>query len=457
MTDPSTDKMPEELSKPQSPSLLRRVLKGASWTLGGHLISQGIRLGSNLILSRLLFPEAFGLMALVYTFLSGLTMLSDTGTNLNIVQSKRGDDQAFLNTAWTVDCIRGIVLWLLACVISVPAASFYQEPILMALLPVVGLTLIISGFNSNKVVIANRNLDLKRVTILNLTVQILSILITLVGAWVANAIDAPRDTAVWALVLGNLTGSTTYLIMSYTYFPGKGNRFQLEREALGELFRFGRWIFLSTLLTFFAFQGSNLIIPRLLGVAFLGIYSFASNLSQVASTIVSMIGDRVLFPSYAELHRDRPERLYRALRRARISLLAVHWAIALFLIFFGQPLINIMYDSRYADAGWMLQILALGSLVSILESTYSNVLLAQGKSFLLTVMMVMQMTFQIIGIFAGYHLGREFGLLVGLAFAGWAVYPFQAVIYSRVSIWQPEVDLPVIALASALAVYVFAF
>lgn len=455
MAESPLEQAPNGVPEQKSSSLFRRVLKAAAWTLSGHAASQVIRLASNLILSRLLFPEAFGLMALVYTFLSGLQMLSDTGTNPSIIQSKRGNDPAFLNTAWTIDCIRGGVLWLAACILSIPIANFYKEPILQYLLPVCGLTLLLSGFNSNKIVLANRNLALGRLTAIDLIVQVSGVVVILVCASIAKVTNAPRDIAVWAMVAGNLVSSGMYLILSYTFIEGEGNRFHFDREAFDELFRFGRWIFLSTLLTFFAYQGNNLVIPRLLGFTFLGIFSFASNLSQFAGGIVGMMESRVLFPSYSEVHRERPERLRSVLRRSRIVLNAVNCAVAMFFIFFGPLLIQIMYDDRYSDAGWILQLLALGSIMSLLPSTYTNVLLAQGKTYILTVMLVIQTIIQFTGIFTGYYFGQQFGLVVGLSSTGWAIYPIAAIIYARLSIWQPEVDFPVIGLAAILTAIVF--
>jgi hypothetical protein len=81
----------------------------------------------NLILTRLLFPEAFGLMALVQVFLSGLQMFSDIGIQTSVIRSKRGEDPAFLDTAWTVQVLRGGLLWLGCLGIAGPAAAFYEE------------------------------------------------------------------------------------------------------------------------------------------------------------------------------------------------------------------------------------------------------------------------------------------------------------------------------------------
>ena len=128
-----------------SDSLSARVLRSSALTMAGFGVSQGLRLVSNLVLTRLLFPEAFGLMALVMVFLMGLGQFSDVGVTPAILQSKRGDDRDFLNTAWTIQVIRGFGLWIVAVAAAWPMAALYGEPILTQLLPVAALTLLISA------------------------------------------------------------------------------------------------------------------------------------------------------------------------------------------------------------------------------------------------------------------------------------------------------------------------
>ena len=93
-----------------APSLAARALRASAITMGGFVASQALRLASNLVLTRLLFPEAFGLMALVTVFVMALVMLSDIGTGPAIMGSRRGDDPAFLDTAWTIQILRGAIL-----------------------------------------------------------------------------------------------------------------------------------------------------------------------------------------------------------------------------------------------------------------------------------------------------------------------------------------------------------
>src|SRR5690606_17029308 len=97
-------------------TLRSRVVRSSAWTLAGHALGHGMSLVSNLALAALLFPEAFGVMALVRLVLRGLKMFSDVGIGPSIIQHRRGEDPAFLNTAWTIQIVRGVLLFLATCV-----------------------------------------------------------------------------------------------------------------------------------------------------------------------------------------------------------------------------------------------------------------------------------------------------------------------------------------------------
>jgi O-antigen/teichoic acid export membrane protein len=439
MADTPSPPNPDAAPKP---SLKARAIRGSAWTLGGYGANQALRFASNLILTRLLFPEAFGLMSLVQIFLQGLEMFSDIGIKPSIIHDKRGDDPDFLNTAWTIQAGRGVGLWLLSCAIAYPASQFYREPMLTQLLPVVGLTALIAGFTSTKLPTANRNLRLGLVTSLELTAYVVGLTVMIFCAW--------RYESVWALVAGGLVDSLVRMTLSHVMLPGISNRFHWDREAFKSLYRFGRWIFISTALTFLAGQGDRLILGRLLDVRFLGIYTIALTLSRFPRQAISQIIDRVLFPSYAELMRDRPERMYANLRKSRLGLISISWGISILFILFGPALINTLYDARYADAGWIIQIVSLGALIGIVGGTYDGVLMAQGKTFLVSLLLIVQIVTQLGAMIVGYQLNGQTGVIWGLASVTWVTYPIKAVIFSRLSLWQPELDMPFLGAAGII-------
>jgi len=443
MTDDRTEDQMNESDSAQPRSLKHRAFRASLWILGSQVFGQVLRFASNLILTRLLFPKAFGLMALVSTFLTGLHMFSDVGIGPSIIQNKRGDDPEFLNTAWTIQVLRGFGLWLCTCLIAWPAAQFFHEPMLMQLLPVVGLTALISGFDSTKLVTANRKLILGRVTFIELTIQTLNLVTTAVIAWIFRS--------VWALVIGWLISSLANMILSHVVLEGERNRFHWNPSAFKELHKFGRWIFFNTALSFLAYQSDRLVLGRLLDITFLGVYSLAQNLSRMSGEVINQVSGKVLFPSYSELLRDRPEAFRSALRRSRLTIILVNWGSSLFFIFFGNALVHILYDNRYADAGWMLQTMAIGGLISSLPNSYSGVLLAKGKVSTLAFLQAFQVAARLISMFVGFHLGGQHGVIIGLVCADWAAYPIEAIILHRLSMWQPEIDFPFIGAAFLIA------
>ncbi|XQQ05791.1 MAG: oligosaccharide flippase family protein [Leptolyngbya sp. IPPAS B-1204] len=434
-------------SKEQKPTLKQRAIRGSIWTFLGYGSSQILRLGGNLVLTRLLFPEAFGLMALVQTFLTGLQMFSDLGIFPSIVHSKRGEDPAFLNTAWTLQVIRGIVLWIGTCIIAAPIARFYDEPMLMQLLPVAGLSALIDGTASTKLATANRQLALKQLTTLEISIYAISLSVMIVGAWLYRS--------VWVLLLGGLIGSLLKSIASHVLLKGERNSFCWDKEAFHELQQFGQWIFLSTIIAFFALQGDRLVLGWLLDVRFLGIYTVALGLSSAVESIVTQMNSKVLFPSYAELIRERPAALYRVLRKARLILMALSSSFAIFLVLFGKPLIDLLYDERYLEAGWILRVLAIGFLGRVLSVTYEDILLAKGQTFKTMLLTSIGALFQLNSMLLGYSLAGPQGVIIGIAATEWLTYIAYALYFNRLSLWQPELDFPVVTLAGCLTLIVY--
>lgn len=430
--------------KSQPRSLKKLALNGSLWTMGGYGAAQLLRLVSNVILAKLLFPEAFGLMVLVTIFMQGIAMFSDIGIRPSIIQNER-NDAAFLNTAWTMQVIRGMVLWLIACLGAYPYSLLYNEPLLALMLPVAGLTAVIAGFNSTALATTSRKLQLARLTILEFIAQAVSIIVMI--AWVLV------HPTVWGLVAGGITSSLVKMLLSHIWLGDIKNKLYWEKDAAGRLFRFGRWILASTALTFFARQIDRMLLGFYLGTATLGIYSIAAMFKDTANASIQMLGSKVLFPSYSELVRTGDDtRLYNALKKTRLIMIAGSWIISILLIFLGPIIISYLYDERYSDAVWMIQILPLGTLVGVLSLTYQNMYLAKGRSDFITLILVIQLILQSFVIIIGYYYFKLFGVIIGLAMIGWLIYPINAYLIHKLKLWQPAIDIPVILAAILFAI-----
>jgi O-antigen/teichoic acid export membrane protein len=430
-------------SNQQTKSLKTLVLRGSYWTFSGFAIAQCIRLVSNIIMAKLLFPEAFGLMALVMVFMQGITLFSDIGITPSIIQNKRGNDPAFLNTAWTMQVVRGFCLWFITIIGAYPYSILYGEPVLAYILPVAGISAIISGFNSTSLATANRDINLKKITLSELAAQTIALVVMI--CWVAVS------PTVWGLVVGGLINALVKLFLSHYWIATEKNKFQWDPSSAKSLFSFGKWILLSTMLTFLSAQMDKLLLGGLLGTATLGIYSIAVMFKDSAANVVQKIGAAVLFPSFSEIIRSNDDkRLYNALKKSRIAIIIFMWITALILLTIGSRLIGLFYDSRYDDVVWMLQIFPLASFVGILSRSYQNAYLAKGKSSYITFILIYSLILQFSAIIIGHKLAGIHGVVIGLTMTGWLIYPANIITARKLNIWQPEIDIPFILVATII-------
>jgi O-antigen/teichoic acid export membrane protein len=360
---------------PDNAVLGKHALRGSIWTLGGYGASQAFRLANSLILTRLLTPHDFGVMNIVNVVLQGLQMFSDVGIRPSIIQSKRGDDPVFLNTAWTMSAIRGVFLWFIACIAAWPVSLFFGEKILFYIIPVSGLTALFSGLISTSMATANRKFAFGRLTALDLGLQIVS-----TGSAIVWAYFWPTP---WALVVGGLVNAIAGLIASHTLLPGIKHRFIWDRESAKALIKFGKWIFLSTAITFLARQSDRIVLGKLsshteLGVSLLGVYGIAQMWSRLPAEVFEKLAMSVFFPIMSSSINSATFDPH-AIKRMRMSLLlpVALGCGAVFVI--AEPTIQIMYRQPYWAAGQILAVLAIGTWIGTISYTYGAVLLAAGR------------------------------------------------------------------------------
>ncbi|MDT8857323.1 oligosaccharide flippase family protein [Paracoccaceae bacterium Fryx2] len=415
------------------PGLFARALRGSAITAGSYALAQALRLASNLILTRLLFPEAFGMMALVSVFLVGLSMFSDVGIGPAIAQNRRGDDPSFLNTAWTIQVIRGLLLWLATCAVALPAARFYDAPELALLLPAAGVTLLISGFSPTRIDTANRHLLLGRVTALDLASQIVGMV-----AMVALALAMG---SIWALVLGAIVGAVARLVLMQRFLPGPRNRFAWDAAAGVELIRFGKWIFLSTACGFLLAQGDKAILGAYLPLDALGVYNIGYFLASFPMLLGGAVTGRILIP----LYRDHPPGASAAnaarLRRLRHGVSGTVLALLAVMAFAGVPLVGLLYDARYAGAGAIVVLIACVQMPAVIGMTYDQAALAAGDSRSYFLVIALKAAVQTLAFLIGAETGGLAGALVAQGVALAAVHPAIIWLARRHGVWDGGHDL----------------
>lgn len=424
--------------------LFARVLRSSSWLVLGYGASQFMRLVSNLILARLLFPEAFGLMALVTVVTVGLMMFSDVGIGPAIAQNRRGDDPDFLNTAWTIQVGRGVLLWGAACALAWPMAQLYDAPDLLTYLPIAGMSLVLAGFNPTRIETAHRHLLVGRLTALDLLSQFIGIAAMIVLAWVTQSVIA--------LVIGGVIGAAAKLALMHFGLPGAVNRFRWEKTAARELLSFGKWIFLSTAFWFISSQGDKAILGKFLTLESLGIYNIGYFLASFPLLLGHAVNQRVMIPVY----RDHPpaetpdnaRRLSRLRSGISLGILALLGGMALC----GPWLVDLLYDARYQMAGGIVVVLACAMIPQVIGMTYDQAALAAGDSRRFFVFSGSRAVIQVALLVLGITQFGLLGALVSLGISALLVYPVIVWLARVHGAWDMRHDLVFSTVGVALIV-----
>jgi O-antigen/teichoic acid export membrane protein len=435
------------------PSLHSRMLRAAMWLLGSNIASQGLRLFSSLVLTRLLMPQAFGLVAAVQTLYFALVMFSDLGVWQSVVNHKRGADPHFLGTAFAVQLARGALLALVVVAIAAglglsaayapfKAGTVYAEPALPWMILAFALCALIQGAESMHIATAQRELQTRALTRLELVSQISGMLVTISGAWLTRS--------VWSLLVGTLAAALARTVLSYRMLHGPAYTLCWERDSLRDIVGFGKWIFLSSIIGFAAAHGEKLILGSKLPVAAFGVYSIAALLLTAIVGLIGNLNAHLVFPSLSEALRSGDDVARRVYSRVQQIADAILGLIAGATFVLGSRVVHLLYDARYADAGWMLELLGLG-LLAMRYQVLEQMMFAHSRPGWVTLSNALRAFMLIVLVPWGYALGAEKGAVLSVVvcqFAGWPV----AIVFKwrhHLMSWRSERIWPLALLAGA--------
>ncbi|MCF6202738.1 MAG: oligosaccharide flippase family protein [Methylococcaceae bacterium] len=343
----------------------KRVVSATFWSVSGQVLQQSLRLISNLFLTRLLVPEMFGVMAVTTVIIIGLTQLSDVGITQKIIQSKHGDNISFLNMAWTLQILQGFFISLIILFVSgclyysqkmgfLNISSTYADPRLPGILSLSALVPVITGFKSIHLVSLSRNLKLKPLIGLQVFSQIIGLCAMIFLAWYYQNI--------WSLVFGGIVSSSALTVLSHRSSFGPRCKFYWDSKIAKDFFSFGKWIIIGSTLGFFVNQGDRIILGALITPEKLGIYVVAYFLANALKELLHRLMASVFYPAISETVRNNPKNIstvYYKLRNRVDFLVAIAAAL---LCINGHNIIEFLYDGRYIDAGWIIEILSISLL-----------------------------------------------------------------------------------------------
>lgn len=346
------------------------LLRHLGWTTGGYLFSQFIRFATNLVLTRILAPDLFGVMILLTSLRIGLELFTDIGIGQNIVASKNAGDPRFYQTAWTLQLLRGLLLALASAALVPFISAMYGQEALKQVLPFISLFFILTGFLSIGLPLAVKERDTRRSAMFDVSASVSG-----AAVMVAAAIVAPN---IWGLLAGNLLATLASTIASYLVTPGVRHRLTLNRRYVIEIVGFGKWIFVSSIIYFLATNFDRLVLANYVSLATLGLYGVARSLGDVIGQFSGRLGYAIIFPSVASAE-VRGAALHAKLAHRRRQFLGAALIVVAPFVALSEPLIRILYDPRYLPAAQVLPLIGLAVWVGIMSTLNESVLLGLGK------------------------------------------------------------------------------
>ena len=346
-----------------------------------------------------------------------IALTGDIGLRQAVIRSHNIQDPRFLNTAWTVQILRGLSIWIF-CVVAaaalyalgqagiIPAGSVYRNEMLPSLLAVTSFAIVIDSLQSMKVMTLGRSLSLGRLTMIELLQMIIGLFVAIGIAW--------KTGSIWCFVASSLAGSVASTAGGHLLLPGARDRIAWDRGALRELMQFGKWASISSFAGVIASNGNRLLLGAWLTPTNLGLFSIASNLSSIIDGVGGRLFGAVSLPALSEIVHEQPHRLREVFYRMRRGSDAAYVASAGFLFASGSAIVALLYDARYADAGPMLQLLSFYLLFARYGIT-QDVYIALGKPNYLTAIN----TTKLVSLFAivplMYHFSGSQGAILGIA------------------------------------------
>jgi O-antigen/teichoic acid export membrane protein len=384
-------------------SLGWRATNAGAWAFALSMVNRLLTIIRSVVLARLLSPEDFGLMGIAMLVIGLITSFTQTGFNSALVQSKRGLEQKFLDTAWTVEAVRTVTLGAAMAVAAPLVGSFFDSPDAVALVRFLGVGVAVGGFVNTGVVSFDKDLEFQRRFVFRSVPNVVDLAVSVVLAIIlGNA---------WALAFGWVAGRLAMVAASYIAHPHRP-RVLLDREAVRSMWSFGVWTLASHTLIYFTLNLDDIVVGRVIDATALGLYTMAFTISQLTTTEITSVVNQVAFPAYARLQ-DSPPRLARAYTRTVQLVALASFPVAAGLWFVGPTVIELILGRQWIPMVPAFSILVLWGLIRSLLATTGPLFRGMGRPSIATKIQAAQLA--ILGLVI-YPLTSSYGI-VGAAWA----------------------------------------
>jgi O-antigen/teichoic acid export membrane protein len=350
-------------------SLKAKVFRGGVWLGLGSTLEQASRFGRNMLLTRILAPEAFGTMAIVMSATSVLASFLDVGAREALIQSPRGTEDGHVGATWWLCFGRSAFFYVCLFFLAPVGSWFYGNAQLTPLLRVAGLGLLLEGMMSTRVFVATKEMKFRKVAAITHGGGIIGVLTTIILSFIL------RD--VWALVFGYLAENAARCILSYVVCPFIPP-LRWDMGPIRELLGFSRGVFGLAILNLIFTRADIFVLAKMYPPAVLGVYAIAVFLVQTPTTFVINLLGGTMMPAFTHVQND-PSRMNRILLQLTAAIFLVGMPFLVFLSFCGRSLLTVTYGQRYGGAAGPLIVAGCAALLNVANAQITTMFYAKGN------------------------------------------------------------------------------
>jgi lipopolysaccharide exporter len=381
-------------------SLKAKVFRGGAWLGSGSFTEQSLRFGRNMVLTRLLAPEAFGTMAIILSAAGIIQSLTEVGAKESLIQNPNGDKDDHIGAAWWLAFGRAASVYVMLFAAAPFLAHFYGNLQLTSLIRVATLGMLFEGAISTRAYAALKQMKFSRWAVINHGGAILGVATTLIlSVFIRN---------IWALVLGTCAESVAKCMLSYIvcpYLPPP----RPNAHAMRDLLHFSKGVFGLPFLNLVFIRADVFVLAKLYSPAELGLYAMAIYLVQTPVTFIMNLLGQTLMPTFSHVREDSA-RMNRILLQVTGIIFILGMPAVIFLVFSGHSLLTMVYGHRYSAGSAALAIASCVALLNTANAQITTVFYSKGLPQIHRRCVAIMAVVTVILI---YPLARKFGLLGG--------------------------------------------
>ncbi len=349
----------------------KSIIEGLVWNILSLFASKGFGFVVQIVLARLLLPEHFGIVGMTVVFTNVIMVLGELGLAAALIQMKESKlENLHLSTAFLASIGINLILYLITVALIAPfAVWFYDEPILLSIISVTSIQIILKSIIVIPRVLLTRELDFKRINI----IEIISFFI----AGVSALLLAWKGAGVWSIVFMGLTNSLVSLPLFWSTVKWRPN-LEFSKKAFNEIFQNGVF---DTLQRVFMSLTSNidyLFIGKMVSAVSLGFYTLAFVITDTFRQQIMSVLNKVLFPVFGKLQEDKVKIKKYYLKVVKLNCYFIT-PVMLVMIGFTEPIIVLLVGEEWLKAAFPIKAMAFSSIVHSVGGGTDAVLKGLGK------------------------------------------------------------------------------